>query len=969
MSVILKCVITAINQTCEDKKVGRFMYIKDALKEIRDAKNTGNLIIFVGAGVSLNSGLPSWEALVKEIAKEIDYQIPDKLSSDLMLRIPEYYYQKDNSDGKTDYFSFLIRHLTDKNCDSNALDKLIVDLLPHHIITTNFDHLLEKTKSANINAFQVVYNDSKLLANNSQRYIIKMHGDIDDPKSIILRENDYLQYEQSHPIISNYIKSLLADHIFLYVGYSLNDYNLNIIISWINYYYERYGVEFSNNNYICVDRTNPFEEMRFESKGIEIIDLSQLNKEDVDYLNTHSGLTDDVGKKLYAFLSMINDDKKYYPVALSDKIKAFLPLKRISVFDLMKTLRYPIINLVQLQLSLDEKYANQLIDLYHNNSLGKSVIINSGITGIEPFSKDGLVHIKENNELESKDLYYQLWINNQFSQLYEQIHTDDDVNRKLHYYPVFGESKTALNAIIDSFENNYSFNSYQELVLDKARSLLATNSFGLLSDERKSEFYNLTKYLPDSSLSPVGLAINIIKDNDYLTSRINAFFNKQEEKYKNRSTWYSEPSYYQIWKMQSYVYDLYFFGMINDLPLETIGWMRKQYEPYIKAILCSYQPITKGTSIQGFAQTDLRPYVINAIDYDIITKMLTPKALRKIIKNYHSDDLMLDEEVGPISKFDNLCKELIDTNNGLWFEYFSNSLLVLAHTILDDKDNCDIINSVIYVLDNTHVCNDTNAKLIYESILHFIRKKKIKSTNTSRILLKSIIDFHEITQQDLDQCYWYIIDELSDYKDEKIEKKVKTIIDGIDQVAQPSAVCRYHRLLNQDELYQFLETCFESLNIVDLFVLYLDGYLTDYEGIDNYLQERIVATIRQRKSEEAHGMHSFPDYASIAIESYLGLFLDGKVDDISFLEDFSDQSNYIAFFLDEENFDYHLVDINEYLWQRIAISDKYSSLFKDHLSEIVDEELWRNIRANRLDRNLNITIYHYLFSEEDLKKI
>ena len=44
----------------------------ESLKYIRKAQENNQLVIFVGAGVSANSNIPSWKNLVREIAEEIN---------------------------------------------------------------------------------------------------------------------------------------------------------------------------------------------------------------------------------------------------------------------------------------------------------------------------------------------------------------------------------------------------------------------------------------------------------------------------------------------------------------------------------------------------------------------------------------------------------------------------------------------------------------------------------------------------------------------------------------------------------------------------------------------------------------------------------------------------------------------------------------------------------------------------------
>ena len=47
--------------------------IIEQIKKIRNINENSQLVIFVGAGVSKNSGVCSWWELVKEIENKIDY--------------------------------------------------------------------------------------------------------------------------------------------------------------------------------------------------------------------------------------------------------------------------------------------------------------------------------------------------------------------------------------------------------------------------------------------------------------------------------------------------------------------------------------------------------------------------------------------------------------------------------------------------------------------------------------------------------------------------------------------------------------------------------------------------------------------------------------------------------------------------------------------------------------------------------
>ena len=213
------------------------MTFKKKIKELRKAREENRLVIFVGAGVSKNSDIPTWSELIKCFAEKLNYSnckkcnyrksdcpIPDcndryNFCQDEYLKIPQYFFNKDTSEGKSNYYE-IIKQVLNVEVKPNPIDEMIMDLYPKHIITTNFDKLIENTKRPNSMMYKVITKDEELLihqANNN--YIIKMHGDIDDPGTIVLKESDYLKYHQNHILIETFIKSLLIDHTFLFIGY------------------------------------------------------------------------------------------------------------------------------------------------------------------------------------------------------------------------------------------------------------------------------------------------------------------------------------------------------------------------------------------------------------------------------------------------------------------------------------------------------------------------------------------------------------------------------------------------------------------------------------------------------------------------------------------------------------------------------------------------------------------------------
>lgn len=198
-----------------------------SVSQIKKSIKENSLILFVGAGISANSNLPTWRELIQSFKKELD--LPDDDSDDY-LRVAQYYY---DTFGKNQYTKKIEEVFFSKGTSKpNELHKLIEKIAPKHIITTNYDSLLEDQFESGLLKYNVVAEDKDIPYTSSERYLIKMHGDF-GKKNIILKEDDYLDYALNFPMVSTLIQSLIMNHTLLFVGYSLGDSTFNSIFRLI----------------------------------------------------------------------------------------------------------------------------------------------------------------------------------------------------------------------------------------------------------------------------------------------------------------------------------------------------------------------------------------------------------------------------------------------------------------------------------------------------------------------------------------------------------------------------------------------------------------------------------------------------------------------------------------------------------------------------------------------------------------
>ena len=121
------------------------MKMKQYIDEINKASRQGKLVFFVGAGVSTLSGYPRWAELVDVFYKRLyGKEREGVLTSDDYLRIPQIFYDVLEEHEK-DQYDEILREIFDVQKKPNSVHYKILSLNPAHIITTNYDDLLEKT--------------------------------------------------------------------------------------------------------------------------------------------------------------------------------------------------------------------------------------------------------------------------------------------------------------------------------------------------------------------------------------------------------------------------------------------------------------------------------------------------------------------------------------------------------------------------------------------------------------------------------------------------------------------------------------------------------------------------------------------------------------------------------------------------------------------------------------------------------
>ena len=103
---------------------------------------------------------------------------------------------------------------------------LLAGLRTEQAITMNYDLLFE-TASADVGDDRTVIPDSSV---NGEKWLLKLHGSVKNPESIVLTRDDCLGYSTSREALSAVVKATLITHHLLFVGFGLKDDHFHEII-------------------------------------------------------------------------------------------------------------------------------------------------------------------------------------------------------------------------------------------------------------------------------------------------------------------------------------------------------------------------------------------------------------------------------------------------------------------------------------------------------------------------------------------------------------------------------------------------------------------------------------------------------------------------------------------------------------------------------------------------------------------
>lgn len=240
----------------------------ETMKLVCDAVSQGKCILFLGAGAncippancSFEYPYDQRPPLGSEFSESLSaksgflQRYPQESASNLQRVALDFEVNRSRAELVAE-----IRKAVDDNRQPSPALKALARLNFPLIVTTNYDHLLEKAlKAADKDPVVSVYKKNEesfettddyypldLEPQVNRPFVFKIHGDIARPESIVITDEDYIQFvlrmsdkEVFHPVPET-IRFYFKKWPTLFIGYSLTDYNLRLLFKTLRWKIDR----------------------------------------------------------------------------------------------------------------------------------------------------------------------------------------------------------------------------------------------------------------------------------------------------------------------------------------------------------------------------------------------------------------------------------------------------------------------------------------------------------------------------------------------------------------------------------------------------------------------------------------------------------------------------------------------------------------------------------------------------------
>lgn len=232
-------------------------------------------VVYLGSGVSHNSvnhedkNPPTWKTFLERGCDRLKKEptkkklVEEKIGANDYLMACELLRKAIGKDG---FNKLLKNEFQTPQYPEADIHKYIFELDSKIVVTPNFDKIYD-IYAQNVTHGAVViksYTDKGIIdcIRNSERFVLKIHGSIDNPDNLIFSQADYAQARNDHFNFYQILNALLLTQTFLFLGASLNDPDIKLLLENYAFQYpmSRKHIFVIPNNQMSEDERNIYSE-------------------------------------------------------------------------------------------------------------------------------------------------------------------------------------------------------------------------------------------------------------------------------------------------------------------------------------------------------------------------------------------------------------------------------------------------------------------------------------------------------------------------------------------------------------------------------------------------------------------------------------------------------------------------------------------------------------------------------------
>lgn len=203
--------------------------LKTEVRRLGAIASRARLVPFMGSGISISAGAPTWRELIDDlaVAAGLESDVVEALRAHDMLDQAAYIQQefKRRSEGqRSEFASSVIRRVDAMRY--GLAPPLLAALEAEQAITLNYDRLFEWAAFDGQRPRRVIPGP----ATEEERWLLKLHGSVEEPESIVLTRDDYLGFNADRAALSSLVKATLMTRHLLFVGFGVKDPHFHEIV-------------------------------------------------------------------------------------------------------------------------------------------------------------------------------------------------------------------------------------------------------------------------------------------------------------------------------------------------------------------------------------------------------------------------------------------------------------------------------------------------------------------------------------------------------------------------------------------------------------------------------------------------------------------------------------------------------------------------------------------------------------------